>query len=278
LAADAKRLALAGDFTNAQLRIAEAAREFSQGSIASERLVSEGSILRILASVGTQMASFVHEINSLLGSATALEGAVSNLRDQRDTPAPIRKRLAELHRALGDLRRSIERQASYLTDVVTPDARRRRSRQSLAERFDAARRIVEHAANVREIEIVNRIPSDLKSPPMFPAELLVVFSNLLSNAVKAANRNGRIVAHAEADGSAVKVRIENTGVVVDPEKGEKWFRPFESTTVRTDPVLGQGMGMGLPITRNMLEEYGASIAFAKPTRNYSTSIEITFPR
>src|SRR6185369_8262059 len=97
--------------------------------------------------VGTQMASFVHEINSLLGSAIALEGAVSNLRDQRDTPAPIRKRLAELHRALGDLRRSIERQASYLTDVVTPDARRRRSRQSLRDSFEAARRMLENSAS-----------------------------------------------------------------------------------------------------------------------------------
>jgi len=278
LAADAKRLALAGDFTTAQLRISEAAREFSQGSIASERLMSEGSILRILASVGTQMSSFVHEINSLLGSAIALEGAMSNLRDRQDTPAPIRKRLSELHRALGDLRRSIERQASYLTDVITPDARRRRSRQSLSERFDAARRIVEHAANVRRIEIENRIPSDLKSPPMFPAELLVVFSNLLSNAVKAANRNGRIIAHAQADESSIKVQIENTGVAVDPARGEKWFRPFESTTVKSDPVLGQGMGMGLPITRNMLEEYGASVAFVKPSRSYSTAIEISFPR
>ena len=98
LALDAKRLALAGDFNAAQQKIAEAAKEFSNSSIASERLMSEGSILRVLASVGTQMSSFVHEINSLLGSAIALEGAVSNLRDRQDTPAPMRKRLSELHR------------------------------------------------------------------------------------------------------------------------------------------------------------------------------------
>jgi signal transduction histidine kinase len=76
----------------------------------------------------------------------------------------------------------------------------------------------------------------------------------------------------------VKVQIENTGVGVDPSKGEKWFRPFESTTVKTDPVLGQGMGMGLPITRNMLEEYGASVAFVKSSRGCSTAVAITFPK
>ena len=277
LAAEAKRMALAGDFNGAQKRIAQAAMEFSQGSLASERLITEGSILRVLASVGTQMASFVHEINSLLGSAIALEGALSNLRNDPNTSPPTRKRLAELHRSLGDLRRSIERQASYLTDVVTPDARRRRSRLALSERFQAAAKLVEAAAQRQGIKIENRIPPDLKSPPMFPAELLVVFSNLLTNAVKAAGVGGRVVATGKVGPSATEVRLENTGVAVDPINSEKWFRPFESTTTRTDPVLGQGMGMGLPITRNLIEEYGASIEFVRPSRGFATALEITFP-
>ncbi|HBB96344.1 MAG TPA: hypothetical protein DC054_13235 [Blastocatellia bacterium] len=277
LAAEAKRMALAGDFNGAKKRIAQAAMEFSRGSIASERLITEGSILRVLASVGTQMASFVHEINSVLGSAIALEGALSNLRNDSSTPVATRKKLAELHRALGDLRRSIERQASYLTDVVTPDARRRRIRLPLSERFAAATKLVEGAASRRGIEIENRIPADLKSPSMFPAELLVVFSNLLSNSIKAAGIGGRVIATGRVGKSGIELRIENTGIAVDPSKGEKWFAPFESTTTRTDPVLGQGMGMGLPITRNLLEEYGASIGFVMPSRGFATAIEITFP-
>jgi signal transduction histidine kinase len=277
LASEAKRLALAGNFEEAQEKIARAASEFSHGSIAAQRLMTEGPVLHVLASVGTQMSSFVHEINSLLGSAIALEGAVSNLRTEASTSPSVRRKLGGLHRALGDLRRSIERQASYLTDIVTPDARRRRSRQGLSERFLAATRLLEHAAHRRGIEIVNEISTDLRSPPMFAAELLVVFSNLLSNAVKAAGANGRVVARGKAGAEGTKVRLENTGVSVDPAESERWFRPFESTTVRTDPVLGQGMGMGLPITRNLLEEYGASIAFVRPSRGYATAIEITFP-
>lgn len=278
LAAEANQLAISGDFKSAREKIAQAASEFAQGSLASERLMTEGSVLRVLASVGTQMASFVHEINSLLGSATALEGALSNLRNEPDTPASVRKRLAQLHRALSDLRRSIERQASYLTDVVTPDARRRRSRLVFSERFDGAIKLVELAAQRREIEILNQIPSQLKSPPMFPAELLVVFSNLLTNAVKAAGVKGRVVARGRGVDGTTKVQIENTGLQVDPAQGERWFRPFESTTVQTDPVLGQGMGMGLPITRNLLEEYGATVTFVQPSPGYSAAIEITFPR
>jgi hypothetical protein len=37
---------------------------------------------------------------------------------------------------------SLERQASYLIDVVSPDARRRRSRQLLSKKFDAATRLI----------------------------------------------------------------------------------------------------------------------------------------
>jgi signal transduction histidine kinase len=180
---------------------------------------------------------------------------------------------------MSDLRRSLERQASYLIDVVTPDARRRRSRQSLAERFDAGARLVAHVAERRGISLVNAIPKGVNSPPMFPAELATVFSNLLTNAVKAAGDRGRIRASAkrERDGQTV-LRVENTGAAVKRSEAERWFQPFESTTATVHTVLGQGMGLGLPITRSVLAEYGASIEFAVPSRGFATAIAITFPK
>lgn len=279
LANEARRLAATGDIESAQVRINQAAAQFSLSSKTSERLMTEGAMLRVLASVGTQMTAFVHEINGILGSAIALEGAITRIREDTQLPAPARSRLAKLQTAIGDLRRSVERQASYLTDVISPDARRRRSRQKLAERFDAATRLVEHIAQRRGIQIINNIPPELKSPPMFMAEITLVFSNLLTNAIKAAGNEGRIRTHGrvEGDGSIV-LRIENTGDAINLEEGNRWFLPFESTTVETDPVLGQGMGMGLPITRNMLEEYGATINFVQPHRGYATALEITFPK
>ncbi|MEM9368759.1 MAG: ATP-binding protein [Planctomycetota bacterium] len=112
---------------------------------------------------------------------------------------------------------------------------------------------------------------------MFPAEITVVFSNLLSNAVKACRRNGVVQARGRKrpDG-AVVLRIQNTGVKVRLKDAEKWFLPFQSTTVDPDPSLGQGMGMGLPIVRNILEEYGGRIQFVDPTGDFATAIEIVF--
>jgi signal transduction histidine kinase len=112
---------------------------------------------------------------------------------------------------------------------------------------------------------------------MFPAELTTVFSNMLTNAVKAAGSDGRIRATAKLTPQGTLVRIENTGVVVNPARGERWFRPFESTTTTVDAALGQGMGLGLPITRNTLEEYGATIRFVEPASGFATALEIKFP-
>lgn len=278
LATDARKAAATGDINAAKDLIDRAAAEFSSSSDAAQLLMTEGAILRVLASVGTQMAAFVHEIHGLLGSAQAVERVVEHLRADPEMPAASRKKLAQLLKAVGDLRRAVERQAIYLTDVVSPDSRRRRSPQKLAERFETAKRLVEAVAERRGISIENAIPEQLKSPPMFPAELTLVFSNLLTNAVKAAGPNGRVLATAISNDDGIVVRVENTGKRVNPESGEKWFRPFESTTTETDPVLGQGMGMGLPITRNILEEYGASITFVRPTSGFSAALAIHFPR
>lgn len=167
----------------------------------------------------------------------------------------------------------------HLIDVVTPDARRRRSRQGLAERFDAGRRLVDNQAKQQAIVILNEIPPHLFSPPMFPAELTTIFSNLLTNAVKAAGHSGRIRARAEErEDGRIRLVIENTGASVDLQRSERWFRPFESTTEKVDPILGQGMGLGLPITRSLLEEYGAEVRFTQPSSDYATAVEVVFPR
>lgn len=278
LAIEARESAARGDFKVAKAKIDEAAREFTVGSATHHRLMTEGSMLRVLASVGTQMAGFVHEVKGLLASATAIEASLNRLRKNTRFPGEVRASVSQLHGSVGDLRRAVERQASFLTDVTSPDARRKRSRQSVAARFDSAKHVVLRAAERRGISIANVIPPELKSPPMFPAELTVIFTNLLSNAIKNAGQKGRIRASGRSlNAGGVVFRIENTGTEVDLGESERWFKPFESTTVDADPVLGQGMGMGLPITRNMLEEYGGSIRFVKPSRGYVTAVEFTLP-
>lgn len=277
-AREARTAAARGDVENATKLIDRAAHEFRAGSEINQRLLTERGMMRILSGVGLQMAAFVHEIHGLLGMIQSIEQTFERLQQSNEFSGATRHTMAVIRKSIADLRRIVERQASYLADVTAPDARRKRSRLRVGERFDAAMRLIAPAIQRRSITVNVQVPEELKTPPMFSAELTVVFSNLLTNAVKAAGEDGDIMVRAkETNEGDLVFRIENSGAEVALEQSERWFQPFETTTAKTDPVLGQGMGMGLPITRNILEEYGAVIQFVKPTRPFATAIEIRFP-
>ena len=266
-----------GDTKKADGVASAAMREIDEATEPAADLWSERSLLHVLASVGTQMAAFVHELNALLGAAQTIEYALERLLKEGGLSREQRRSLRLMLTVTVDLKRGLERQAAYLIDIETPDARRRRSRQRLGERFDAAVRLVQHQAERRGIKIDNQIPSKLRSPPMFPAELTAVFANLLTNAVKAAGEDGHIFAAASSADDQVRIRIQNTGTAVQPDEAEHWFKPFQSTTSEVNPVLGQGMGLGLTITRNLLENYGAAVKFVRPDTPFATAIEIALP-
>jgi signal transduction histidine kinase len=184
--------------------------EYRLQSLADETN-TEASMLRILASVGSQMSAFVHEINSALGMAEGVEHSIERLIES-ETTSSTRRELSRALKAVSDLRRQLERQASYLVDINSPDARRRRSRISISSRFDTAEKLLARSAEKKRISIKNDIPPDLKSPPMFPAELTSIFTNLLTNAIKAAGEGGKIRATGrQIETGGVSIRLGNTG-------------------------------------------------------------------
>ena len=69
----------AGKTGDAGDSVTEALRKVGVAEELAEDLISERSLLHVLASVGTQMAAFVHEINALLGSARTVARSVEQL-------------------------------------------------------------------------------------------------------------------------------------------------------------------------------------------------------
>jgi signal transduction histidine kinase len=239
---------------------------------AAEALASDASLLRVLASVGAQLAAFHHEIQHMLPAARNVE---RYLKPRRGQPLPDGAAAARID--MTQLRRSLERQAAYLADVVSAESRERRTRQVLRDRLDIAARTVRGAAAALSVTFENDVSPELRTPPMFPAEVLAVLTNLLTNAVKAAGPGGRVQATATATSrDRLVLRLENTGVAVDPEQGEQWFVPFASTSASVDTTLGQGTGLGLPIVRDLLAEYGGTARFVSPSNDFATAVEVTF--
>jgi signal transduction histidine kinase len=86
----------------------------------------------------------------------------------------------------------------------------------------------------------------------------VVF-NLVNNACQAMNDPGTITVETEtafdASGRAVSVlHVKDTGVGIPPEIIESIFEPFFTTKER-----GQGTGLGLSMSRSVIEEFGGKI-------------------
>ena len=233
--------------------------------------------LRVAASVGTQLAAFVHEMNTLLGQARSVDSIAERLARVDDIPPVARQTVNELRKATGTLVHQLERQVSFLSDVVGSNARRRRQRLRVRDQIDIALKFLSPSAERRNQSIKIEISPDLRTPPMFAAELLSILINVLSNAVKAAGDDGTITFRGTSMDNSFNLETSNTGQAVDLSEAERWFRPFESTTTEIDEVLGQGMGLGLPIVRRILEEYGGTAQFTKPEPPFSTTLLVRIP-
>ncbi|MFE7905103.1 sensor histidine kinase [Streptomyces albogriseolus] len=257
------------------LETASAAVDLAEHSADQE--LADRAMLEVLASVGLQFAAFIHEVNGLLSEAQSVR-TLANAIDGRSLPVGQGQILQDLRSGIDSLCQTLARQASYLTEVVGPDARRRRKRIPLTEVPRTSLQLLAHTLNERGIHVTEDLDSSAKTPPMFPAELTIICTNLLTNAAKAAGRNGRIMitGGAIANGG-IRLRVENTGEAVSLEESERWFQPFETSTTEVDIVLGQGMGLGLPITRRMVSEYAGTVRFVEPSQGFSTAVEVVVP-
>ncbi|MCW8099025.1 sensor histidine kinase [Streptomyces tauricus] len=253
-------------------QVEEAVAAVDAAKESAEKEESDYAMLQVLAGVGLQFAAFVHEVNGLLSQAQQVRKLAEAL------PVAASDLVKPLRLSSDALCQSLARQASYLTEVVGPDARRRRKRIPLHDTTRTSLQLLDSAVRQRGIEVVEDFEPTVKTPPIFPAELTIIFTNLLTNAVKAAGEGGKILISGGPSGDGgIEFRVENSGLAVNLTESERWFRPFESTTTEVDVLLGQGMGLGLPITRRIVSEYSGRVRFVRPSSGYATAVQINLP-
>jgi signal transduction histidine kinase len=233
--------------------------------------------LRTLAGVGLQLGAYVHDINGMLASTTTIRELLRGLLD-RVTEREHRDILQATLRTADELAHTLARQSSYLTDVLSADPRRRRSQVVVRDRIDSVLRYLANRIADKKVTIHLNIAEGLRTGPMFPAELTILFTNLLSNALKNAAQAGNIWIDGVDLENAIEVVVSNDGVGVDLAEAERWFLPFESTTTEVDEVLGQGLGLGLPIVRALTDDYRGDVRFISPVHGEGTSVRVRLPR
>jgi len=248
-----------------------------------------------MASLGQMVAGLVHEINtplgyvrnnvemtrSALGDATRLvaaqEAVIGALTGESEPGAEIELRLSEIE----DLRTRIDANAledlcSLLDDTVhgvgqigdlvvnLKDFSRLdqagMQKADVNKLVESALKIVQHLLRKREVVVVNE-PGELPEVECAPAQINQVLLNLLSNAIQAIeHERGRIVVRTQALDRRVLILIEDNGKGIAAENLARIFDPFFTTK----PV-GQGTGMGLAISHQIIEQHGGVIrATSKP--------------
>ena len=100
--------------------------------------------------------------------------------------------------------------------------------------------------------------------------------NLLSNAIRFTPSGGQIVVSTsyETNGSVV-MRVRDTGIGMTRAELELAMKPFRQVA-GTGRKRGDGTGLGLPLTKAMVDANRAAFAISS-TPNEGTLVEITFP-
>jgi PAS domain S-box-containing protein len=102
-----------------------------------------------------------------------------------------------------------------------------------------------------------------------PELLKPAFINILLNAAQAMGGDGRISIAVERENEGCRVSIADTGPGIPPDVRERIFEPFFSTKHR-------GTGLGLPITKRVIEAHGGEIGVACPGGG-GTTVSLRLP-
>ncbi|MFA9419656.1 MAG: ATP-binding protein [Gammaproteobacteria bacterium] len=105
----------------------------------------------------------------------------------------------------------------------------------------------------------------------YSQKLVQVFVNLLSNATDASTQGQSIKIDARIKADNVLITVKDNGEGIKEEHLSKIFEPFFTTK-----NVGEGTGLGLSLTYNIIQEHGGSISVSSDY-GYGSQFEISLP-
>lgn len=123
--------------------------------------------------------------------------------------------------------------------------------------LEEALAMVEKQADVQDIRINLDLPTPLPAIQADAGQLKTCFLNILTNALQAMPEGGRIevsggLVPSDGAGPRLQLRFADSGPGIPRENRERIFAPYFSTKAT-------GFGMGLAITRKIVEDHGGRI-------------------
>ncbi len=219
-----------------------------------------------LATLGMLIAGVAHELNTPIGALgnnhDVLKRALARLQDILADEVVEPDELEEVRRivrALDGVMRvndlAMERVGRLISSLRSFGRLDRADidRVDLREGIDTAVTLLQH--EMRDRITVERDYAELPAVECYPHQLNQVFMNLLLNAVHAIHGKGRITIRTAPAADGVVVEVTDTGIGIAAENLNRIFEPgFTTKGARV------GMGLGLPIARQIVDRHGGRVS------------------
>ena len=147
----------------------------------------------------------------------------------------------------------------------------------LSTLVDEAITMLRHRADKKRVSLISEVGKDI---PLLSADRLrikQILINLISNAVKFTLERGDVTVRADIDEQGrMVVRVSDTGIGMDEEGIVKAMLPFSQVTASSYPK-SEGTGLGLPITKRLVDAHGGTFEI-KSAKDKGSTVTVTFPR
>jgi PAS domain S-box-containing protein len=218
-----------------------------------------------LTIAGRLGASLAHEINNPLQSVLGCLGLAEEILDDgAEVRGYLKIAMEELERAAGIV--------TQLRDLSRESEVKKKEPADLNALVEKALLLTRKRCQNRGVEVEWRPASGLPTVPLMPDRMQQVFLNLVLNAVEAMPDGGRLevgIAHTSQPEGA-RITFADTGMGIEPDRLPRMFEPFYTTR-------SEGLGLGLYISKKIIEEHGGSIVVDSRVRE-GTTFTVWLPR
>ena len=207
-----------------------------------------------LASIGEIATGVAHEINNPLAIITSTSGVIKDMLNPDfeidSSPEIILEELNTIDTAAFRAR-GVTQQLLSLGRKYEPKPVACNLNKIIDELISG---VVEQKLKVNNIEIILNYDTDLPEILIDYDQIRQVFLNLINNARDAISGPGAITITTKSDKDKINVAFRDTGKGMTIEEISQIFNPFFTTK-----EVGQGTGLGLSVSLNIIESMGGSI-------------------
>jgi len=212
-----------------------------------------------MAAFGLLAAGIAHEVGNPLAALSSLVQILKRRGPDPYTSEKLDLAGRQLHR--------IERTIRELIDFSRP-ASRAITRTRICEVVDEALGIAKYYQRTKQRRISTDIPTNLPAVLVVRDYLTQVILNLVLNAIDATDDQGRIYLRARIEDGSLELSVEDDGRGISLADRCRLFQPFFTTKPH-------GTGLGLFVSRQILEEFSATLTFcSEPGRGSTFTIRL----